>query len=90
MKTLRQKLRLVLFAVLTPLTLSAHPGAGIVVDAQGQVFFVHGNSIVRVDAAGSARVILQDTKHKHFYQLHHLFLDAQHSLYTAADTGSGI
>ena len=90
MKSLRQKFLLLLFAVLPPLTLSAHPGAGIVVDAQGQVFFVHGNSIVRVDAAGSTRVILQDTEHKNFYQLHHLFLDAQQNLYTAADTGSGI
>ena len=84
------RLLLTILALLGAPALSAHPGAGIVVNAQGQVFFVHGNSIVRVDASGSAKVILEDAQHKNFYQLHHLFLDAQGNLYTAADTGSGI
>ena len=90
MKPLLKKSLLILLLALASFVASAHPGAGIVVDAEGQVSFTCGGSIVRVDATGTARVILQDAQHVKFYQLHHLFMDAQRNLYTAADTGSGI
>src|SRR5262245_50292248 len=88
--SIRPKLLSILLAALASPALFAHPGAGIAVDAQGRVYFVHGNSIIRVDAAGSAKVVLEDSQHKNFYQLHHLFLDARGNLLSAADTGSGI
>lgn len=84
------RLLLILIAALASPALSAHPGAGIAVDAQGLVYFVHGNSIVRVDSRGSTKVMLEDTQHKNFDQLHHLLMDAEGNLLTAADTGSGL
>lgn len=90
MKPLLKKFLPTLLLALAPFVLSAHPGAGIVVDSEGQVCFTCGGCLVRVDATGAARIILQDAQHVKFYQLHHIFMDAQRNLYTAADTGSGI
>lgn len=56
----------------------------------GDVCHVSGNSILRVDAAGTVTVLLEDARNERFFQLHHLFVDADENLYTAADTGSGI
>lgn len=75
---------------LAPLPGRAHPGAGMVVDAQGQVFFVQGNRIVRVATNGHAQVFLEDPTHQNFFQLHHLFLDDRQNLYTAADSGGAV
>ena len=47
-------------------------------------------ALLAVDTTGTARIILHDPQNSRFYQLHHLFVDAERNLYTAADTGSGI
>ncbi len=90
MNSLPRPVRLVLLLMLVPMVVTAHPGPGIVVDADGQVCFVHGGVLVRVDAAGAARSIAPDPQKIGSVQLHHLFTDPQLNLYTAADTGSGI
>ena len=90
MKPLLGLSRLFLLLALVPFVLSAHPGPGIVVDSEGSVCFTCGSGIVRVDPTGTARIIFPDPQRTRFFQLHHLFTDAQRHLYTAADTGSGI
>jgi hypothetical protein len=47
----------------------AHPGSGIVVDAQGQVFFIHsGHGLMKIDAQGKLRTI-QKIKDGHWLAL---------------------
>jgi hypothetical protein len=90
MRTFLESFPVTALLLLAPIALQAHPGAGIVADAEGRVYFVNGNRIVCVEPSGATRVMIDDTGNERFYQLHHLFLDRQLNLYTAADTGSGI
>ena len=90
MKPLRRPYLLTFLLALARSIVSAHPGPGIVVDSEGRVCFTSGGRIIAIDTAGTARIILHDPQNSKFYQLHHLFVDAERNLYTAADTGSGI
>src|SRR5678809_1589729 len=90
MKPLRRPSLLSFLLALAPCIGAAHPGPGIVVDSEGRVCFTSGGRIVAIDTAGIARIILHDPQNSRFYQLHHLFVDAERNLYTAADTGTGI
>ncbi len=70
--------------------LSAHPGSGIAVDAQGRVFVAVGPMIVLVETNGVAKRIVHDTTNEKFYQLHHLRSAPDGGLLTASDMGNGI
>jgi hypothetical protein len=70
--------------------LTAHPGSGIAVDAQGRVFFTAGSMIVRVETNGVAHTIIHDVKHEKFYQLHHIQRAPDGGLLTASDIGNAI
>lgn len=72
------------------LNLSAHPGSGIAVDAEGRVFVAAGPMIVRVETNGVAKRIVHDAANEKFYQLHHLRRAPDGGLLTASDTGNGI
>ena len=54
------------------LSLIAHPGAGIVVDDEGRIFFTAGPMVVMIETNGAARTIVHDKKNERFYQLHHI------------------
>jgi len=79
---------LVLLSVL--FDLSAHPGSGIAVDAQGRVFVAVGPMIVRIETNGVAKRIVHDAANERFYQLHHLRRAPDGGLLTASDMGNGI
>ena len=68
----------------------AHPGSGIVVDAQGRVFFTSGPMIIMVETNGAARTIVHDQKNEKFYQLHHIQRAPDGGWLTASDMGNAI
>jgi sugar lactone lactonase YvrE len=65
----------------------AHPGPGIVVDAQDQVYFVDytRDRLLQIDAAGKLWVFADGGKTDAFHVPHHLFIDTNGNLYTASD-----
>ena len=66
------------FSLATP-SVSAHPGSGIVVDEQGNVFFTHtGQGAAKIDAQGKLTSIHKDTGG------HFIALDAEGSFSSAA------
>ena len=78
---------------------SAHPGTGIVVDKQGNVFFVDGvrNRILKVDREGKLSVLAAAPKDApwvgdpaHLQNPHRLSIDAKGNLYTASDAGGKV
>lgn len=81
-------LRVLLAAGIATLALSAraeaHPGSGIVVDAQGNVYFVvwGANMIVRVDRGGRASTFVADERLR---APHHLVLGTDGAIYAASD-----
>jgi sugar lactone lactonase YvrE len=68
-------------------TAGAHPGAGIVVDSKGQVYFVHGirHRIWRIDAAGKLTTFAQGEDGKLLSVPHHLVIDGDDNLYSVGD-----
>jgi sugar lactone lactonase YvrE len=78
-----QHLRVVAIAVvaLSSRPSSAHPGDGIVVDAEGRTFFVHGggNRIMKSDASGEL------TKLAELTNPHRLVMDTDGDLYAVSD-----
>src|SRR4051812_44246121 len=66
---------------------AAHPGAGIVVDSKGQIFFVHGirHRIMRIDAAGKLTTFAQGEDAKLLSVPHHLVIDKEDNLYSVGD-----
>jgi sugar lactone lactonase YvrE len=78
-----------LLAALASAPAAAHPGAGIVVDAAGQVYFVHGptSRIFRIDATGKLTVHCTAKGGQGPAVPHHLVLDRDGSLYTTSDKG---
>jgi sugar lactone lactonase YvrE len=79
--------KLIFVAMLgTPLAWS-HPGPGIVIDRQGQVFFVHPvrHRIMKLDASGRLTVFAQGEDGRKLSVPHHLVLDAQDNLYSIGD-----
>ena len=66
---------------------AAHPGAGIVVDSKGQVYFVHGirHRIWRIDAAGKLTTFAQGEDGKLLSVPHHLVIDKDDNLYSVGD-----
>src|SRR6266849_7719358 len=59
----------------------AHPGAGIVVDAQGQAYFVHGirNRIMKLNASGELTTLAE------LSNPHHLVWNNEGCLYSVGD-----
>jgi len=84
--------QLIFIAILfhAAVSLVAHPGSGIVVDARGRVFFTAGPMIVMIETNGVARTIVHDQKNEKFYQLHHIQRAPDGGLLTASDMGNGI
>jgi hypothetical protein len=77
-----------LFAALVPINaVSAHPGAGIVVDSKGQVYFVHGirHRIMRIDTSGKLTTFAQGEDGKVLSVPHHLVIDGKDNLYSVGD-----
>lgn len=75
----------VAIATLTfPAPAGAHPGSGIVVDRQGNVYFVIGGSnvIMKLDRTGTATAFVTDARLR---VTHHLVLSKDGGLYTASD-----
>ncbi len=72
--------------LLAPLAWS-HPGPGIVVDQQGNVYFVHGilHRIMKIDAVGKLTIFVQGEDGKKLSAPHHLVLDRQDNLYSVGD-----
>lgn len=70
--------------VLCPATVAAHPGAGIVADARGNVYFVvFGSShLMKLTPDGRASVFLSDDRIR---VPHHLSIGPDGSLYVASD-----
>jgi len=68
----------------------AHPGSGLVVNTEGEIFFTHGNAVIKVSHSGHHSVLVNDPKGEKFYQLHHLVLSESGDLLTASDSGTGI
>ncbi|MFO0873803.1 MAG: hypothetical protein U0575_07500 [Phycisphaerales bacterium] len=64
-----------------------HAGAGIVVDARGQVYFVHGvtSRIMRIDTDGHLSTFVQGTDGGKLSTPHHLVLDTKGNLWSAGD-----
>jgi hypothetical protein len=83
--------RLGFVALLTALVpvhaVSAHPGTGIVVDAKGQVYFVHGvrHRIMRIDETGRLTTFAQGEDGKLLSVPHHLVIDNAGNLYCVGD-----
>jgi sugar lactone lactonase YvrE len=77
---------LFLALVLAPFAWS-HPGPGIVVDRNKQVFFVYPmrHRIMKVDTAGNLTVFAQGEEGHKLSVPHHLVLDAQDNLYSVGD-----
>jgi sugar lactone lactonase YvrE len=67
-----------------------HPGAGIVVSPQGEIYFVDGypSRIMKVDAAGRMSVFVADAEK--LSHPHHLALDRDGNLYSAGDQGGKV
>ncbi len=65
----------------------AHPAAGIVVDAKGQVYFVHPmrSRIMRIDAARRLTTFVQGEDGKKLSVPHHLVLDKNGDLISVGD-----
>src|SRR4029078_11083064 len=65
----------------------AHPGAGIVVDASGQVYFVHGirNRIMKLVPAAKLTTLVEGEEGKKLSNPHHLVLDNQGDVYSVGD-----
>jgi DNA-binding beta-propeller fold protein YncE len=65
----------------------SHPGPGIAIDRQGQVFFVHPvrHRIMRVDVAGKLTVFVQGEESHKLSVPHHLVLDIRENLYSVGD-----
>jgi DNA-binding beta-propeller fold protein YncE len=63
-----------------------------VVDARGQVYFVHGerSRILRVDAMGKLTTFLQGEEGKKLSAPHHLVLDKEGNLYSVGDRDGGV
>jgi DNA-binding beta-propeller fold protein YncE len=66
---------------------AAHPGAGIIVDSKGQVYFVHGirHRIWRIDAVGKLTTFAQGEDGKLLSVPHHLVIDKDDNLYSVGD-----
>ena len=80
----RFRIGLLCLALLTPGSVFAHPGSGIVVDRAGNVYFVRAgqNVVWKLDAKGSVSKYVEDD----IVRLpHHLFLDKAGTLYFASD-----
>jgi sugar lactone lactonase YvrE len=75
-----------------PLSASAHPGTGIVVDAKGQVYFVHGtrNRILKVDSAGKLTTLVEGTVGKTLSNPHHLVFDKVGNICSVGDSDGKI
>ena len=79
------------FALLTLVfsagAVAAHPGAGIVIDSKGQVYFVHGirHRIWRLDVAGKLTTFAQGEDGKVLSVPHHLAIDKDDNLYSVGD-----
>lgn len=67
----------------------AHPGAGLVVGADGAIYFTFGPShrIWAVSPDGDARIVAEGGLDQAFRVPHHLVLDAEGNLCTASDAG---
>jgi hypothetical protein len=65
----------------------AHPGAGIVVDSKGQVYFVHGirHRIWRIDVVGKLTTFAQGEDGKLLSVPHYLVIDKDDNLYSVGD-----
>jgi len=65
----------------------SHPGPGIVVNRNGEVFFVYPirHRIMKIDAAGKVTVFAQGEDGGRLSVPHHLVLDRQDNLYSAGD-----
>jgi len=83
--TLRLSAVLFLSVLVAPLAWS-HPGPGIVVNAKGEVFFVHGfrSRIMKVDAAGKMTVFVEHKEGKSLNHLHQLVMGPKGNLYAVA------
>lgn len=84
--TLRLSAVLFLSVLVAPLAWS-HPGPGIVVNAKGEIFFVHGfhSRIMRIDAAGKMTVFVENKEGKDLDHVHHLVMGPKGNLYAVAD-----
>jgi hypothetical protein len=73
-------------------SISAHPGAGIVVDTKGQVYFVHGirHRILRIDGDGRLTTFAQGEDGKLLSVPHHLVIDNAGNVYCASDRDGSI
>src|SRR5215472_18303138 len=65
----------------------SHPGPGIVVNRNGEVFFDYPirHRIMKIDAAGKVTVFAQGEDGGRLSAPHHLVLDRQDNLYAAGD-----
>lgn len=81
---IRQKLVLVILAIVAPLALSsvvkAHPATGIVVDRSGNVYFSDLETIWKLDALGKKTVFRAGVSGRH---VHELSIDEQGNIYGA-------
>ncbi len=81
----------VIIALFTLLTTQAwpHPGSGIVVDQEGQIYFVLSGAphtrIMKIDAQGKVAPFVVD---KRLRAPHHLVIDKEGNLYTVSDNDS--
>jgi hypothetical protein len=69
-----------------------HPGAGIVVDAKGHVYFVHGirNRILKLDAAGKLTTWCEGTTGGKLSNPHHLAFDKNQNICSVGDSDGKI
>ena len=88
---MKQSVTVAIIALFTLFTTQAwpHPGSGIVVDQEGQIYFVLSgaphNRIMKIDAQGKVASFVVD---KRLRAPHHLVIDKQGNLYTVSDNDS--
>ena len=65
----------------------SHPGTGILVDAKGQIYFVHGtrNCILKVDQSGKLTTLVEGKEGKTLSNPHHLAFDEDGNICSVGD-----
>ena len=81
-------LHIIVFCLAVSPSVWAHPGAGIVVDAKGQIYFVHGtrNRILKVDQSGKLTTLVEGVEGKTLSNPHHLAFDKDGNICSVGDT----
>lgn len=87
---MKRLLTIAIFLLGGGMVLSAHPGSGLAVDAQGRGFVAIGPFVMMLDTNGHSPTIVSDLTNEKFYQLHHIRRAPDGGMVTASNQGDTI